>query len=133
MPGSITPIFEGAIDTGNRVVAHTYFDLTAQPVWEKLRNTASPLSLSNVEITDVSTIPRVTAQVKNTAVGDIDDITLIAIVYDPAGNAFAASQTTQSALGGGESAKLIFTWPAPFNITVGRVQVIPLSAPAPQP
>lgn len=129
MPGSITPVFEGAIDTGNRVVAHTYFDFTSAPAWEKLENSAAPLVLSNVEITDVMIAPRVTAQVKNTSVAPVTDMTFVAIVYDPAGNAFATSETTVQSLDGGETAGLIFTWPGTFNISVGRVQVIPLSAP----
>jgi hypothetical protein len=129
MPGSITPIFEGAIDTGNRVVAHTYFDFISAPAWEKLANTAAPLSLSNIDISDISTVPRVTAQVKNTSVEGVKDMTFVAVIYDPAGNAFAASQTTLTSLAAGESAGLIFTWPAAFNITVGRVQVIPLAPP----
>ncbi|HVU75367.1 MAG TPA: hypothetical protein VHD38_00830 [Candidatus Paceibacterota bacterium] len=129
MPGAITPIFEGAIDAGNRVVAHTYFDFTSAPSWEKLGNAASPLEISNVDISDVSTMPRVTAQVKDTSVESLSAMTFVAIVYDPAGNAFAASQTTLQALAAGATADLIFTWPAPFNITVGRIQVIPLVAP----
>jgi hypothetical protein len=130
MPGSVTPIFAGAIDTGNRVVAHTYFDFTSAPSWEKLTNTAAPLALSNIDISDTSTMPRVTAQVKNISVETLRDMAFVAVIYDPAGNAFAASQTTLSELAAGESSRLIFTWPNLFSITVGRIQVLPLSAPA---
>lgn len=133
MPGGVTPVFEGNIDTGNRVVAHTYFDFTEAPVWERLADTSSIIALSNIEITDTGTLPRVTADAKNTSVGDVGALTFIAVIYDPAGNAFAASQTTLSGLSAGESQHIIFTWPAAFNVSVGRIQIVPLSPPQTPP
>jgi hypothetical protein len=53
----------------------------------------------------------------------------VAIISDPAGNAFTASQTALPLLRPGQSEKVTFTWPAPFSVTVGRVSVIPLSPP----
>jgi hypothetical protein len=133
MPGSVTPVFEGAIDTGNRVVAHTYFDFTEPLTWERLYDTSGTVSVSNTQISDVQTQPRVTATVTNTSVADMSGITFIAAVYDPAGNAFAASQTVLTSLPAGGSQQIIFTWPDSFNVTVGRVQIVPLSAPSPVP
>ena len=129
MPGAITPIFEGAINTGNRVVAHTYFDFTEPLVWERLADTSAAISVSNTQISDVGTVPRVTANVLNTSVADAKNLTFVVIISDPAGNAFAASQTALAQLSAGETRQIIFTWPSPFNITVGKVQIIPLAAP----
>ena len=131
MPGGITPIFEGAINTGNRVVAHTYFDFTEPLVWERLTDTSGAVMISNTQISDITTTPRVTANVENTSVADIQNLTFVVIISDPAGNAFAASQTALTKLTAGESRQIIFTWPSPFNITVGRIQIVPLVAPRP--
>lgn len=131
MPGSVTPVFEAAIPTGNRVVAHTYFDMTQPLVWERLDDTSRVVEVSNTQISDTTTSPRVTANVHNTSVATARDLTFIIIISDPAGNAFAASQTAIEALPAGESAQIIFTWPRPFNITVGKVQIYPLAAPRP--
>src|SRR3989344_4283849 len=68
MPGTITPIFEGAIDTGNRAVAHTYFDFTDSFTWERLVDTSGVLSISNTQVADLSSEPRLTAVVQNTSV-----------------------------------------------------------------
>ncbi len=131
MPGGITPVFEGAIDTGNRVVSHTYFDFTEPVIWERMADTSGAISVSNTQISDVTTSPRVTANVLNTSVAGIQSMAFVVIISDPAGNAFAASQTALTELAAGESRQVIFTWPSPFNITVGKVQIVPLTAPRP--
>ncbi len=129
MPGGVTPIFESAIDTGNRIVAHTYFEFTDPLVWKKMQDTASAISIDNKQIADVSTAPRVTAQALNTSVNDIVGPSFVAIVFDPSGNAFAASQTSVTRFVAGTSALLTFTWPEPFGSSVGRVDIVPVSAP----
>ena len=61
MPGGITPVFEGAINTGNRTVARTYFEFPSPLVWERMVNTASVLSIGNKKVTDTTATPRLTA------------------------------------------------------------------------
>ena len=75
--------------------------------------------------------PLLTVNVTNSSVKELRNIQFVAIVSDPAGNAFAASQTALPILLPGERQEIVFTWPVPFNITVGRIIVLPLSAPAP--
>ncbi len=130
MPGSVTAVFEGGIETGSRIVAHTYFEFQRAPQWERLSDASTVLEVKETAITDTETIPRLTATIENTSVRNIRDITLVAIVSDPAGNAFTASQTALTELEPGEREQVIFTWPGPFNVTVGRVMVIPMTAPA---
>jgi hypothetical protein len=130
MPGAVTPVFSGAVDTGNRVVAHTYFEFTQPLTWERLVDTSGVITLRDTSIADAATSPRVTAQAENTSVADLKDLVFIVAVFDPAGNAFAASQTALSELKAGETHKIIFTWPDPFNVAVGRITITPLSAPA---
>lgn len=129
MPGSVTAIFEGNIETGSRVVSHTYFEFLEAPRWEKMQDSSVVLQVKETAISDVSTMPRLTATVQNTSVRELRDIKLVAIISDPAGNAFTASQTALTLLKPGETQKITFTWPSPFNISVGRVAVIPLSPP----
>ena len=129
MPGSVTAVFEGGIDTGSRVVAHTYFEFLQSPQWERLEDTSQVLSVQNSAISDTNTMPRLTATVENTSVKELRDIKLVAIISDPAGNAFTASQTAIPVLGAGEKEEVVFTWPAPFSVTVGRIVVLPLSPP----
>lgn len=129
MPGSVTPIFESRIDTGNRIVAHTYFEFVDPLIWKRMRNSAIAISVGNKEISDVATSPRVSAEATNSSVSDILDPSFIAIVYDPSGNAFAASQTALSRLAAGGVAPIVFTWSDPYGVSVGRVDITPVSAP----
>ncbi len=128
MPGATTPLFEGAIDTGSRIVAHTYFEFSEQLTWERLDNTASGISIGNRTVT-LGDEPRISATVTNPSVRDLRDVAFIIAVSDPAGNAFAASRTTLAVLPAGASETITFTWPDPFNVTIGSIDITAISVP----
>ncbi len=133
MPGAVTPILGSRIDAGNRIVAHTFFEFTGPLTWERMNNTATVLAVDNKQFTDTDTTPRLSADAHNNAVADVIAPAFIAIIYDPAGNAFAASETQVDRLAAGASAQVVFTWPEPFATQVGRVDIIPIVPPAPAP
>ena len=133
MPGGVTPVFEGSINTGNRPVAHTYFELTGIPVWERMTNAAGVLSISNKVMSSTASVPRLAAMVENTSVASVITPSFAAVVFDPAGNAFASSATTLDRLAPGEKREIVFTWPDPFPTAVGRIDILPLLPPAPAP
>ena len=129
MPGGITPVFQGAIDTGSRTVARTYFEFTSAPQWIRAADSAEALTVSNKSILPSESTPRLTARAKNTSVAVILDPSFVAVIFDTAGNAIAASATTLSRLAGGEEGELVFTWSVPFERAVGRIDILPLLAP----
>ena len=130
MPGTVTPIFEGAIDTGNRLVSRAYLEFTAPLVWERMRDATEPVMVESKDITDVLTQPRLAAKVKNTSVADLRDVRFVATVFDTAGNAFAGSSTIVPILYEGERQEIVFTWPDPFTYVAGRIDVLPIIKPA---
>ncbi len=129
MPSGITPVFEGAVGTGNRTVARTYFEFTSAPVWERLKNAASALVVSNKNVMTPESTPRLSARVKNISVAPVLNPLFVAVVFDPAGNAIAASGTTLPRLAPNEEREIIFTWPDPFTAIVGRIDVLSLLPP----
>ena len=129
MPGAVTPVFNGGIKTGNRRAAHTIFTFTSKPIWKRMANTADNITVSNKVVTDVGTVPRISAVVKNLDVKDITNVTLVATVFDTAGNAFASSRTLVPSLAGGEETTVVFTWPNPFTSVVGQIDILPLHPP----
>lgn len=129
MPGGLTPIFQGAIDTGNRAVARTYLAFTEPLVWERSSNATQELSISDKSVTSSGEAPRLTALVKNNSVAAATNISFIAVIFDTAGNAFAASETLLPRISAGETREIVFTWPTPFDYAVGRVDVLPLLPP----
>ncbi len=129
MPGAVTPVIESRVDTGNRVVAHTYFDLTEAPQWERMTDIEPLLSVSNKQLSDITTEPRLSAGVQNTAVTDAIAPAFAAVIYDSAGNAFAASETQLDRLNSGASNTIVFTWPSPFPAQASRIDILPLLPP----
>jgi hypothetical protein len=129
MPGGVTPVFEGGIDTGQRIATHTIFQFLEAPRWERMRNVASVVSITRDPLTDQNTVPRLNAKVENTSVSDIRDLKFVAVIFDPAGNAFAASQTALDRLNANERKGITFTWPSAFEVPVGRIDIIPIHTP----
>ena len=133
MPGSVTPVFAGGINTGNRIAVRTYFIFTEDLQWERLVNTAREIAINDKELSELATTPRVTATAENTSVKDMTDVIFTATVFNTSGNAFATSQTVVPKIRAGEKISLVFTWPDPFTAPVSRVDVIPVSAPESAP
>ncbi len=129
MPGSVTPIYEGGFDTGNRKVARTYFEFSAPLVWERMQDTSDTIQISGKSLLDAQTSPRVIAIAENVAVVDAREVAFVAVVFDPGGNAIASSRTIVPLLAPGGKENLVFTWPEPFTSPIGRVDVISLRAP----
>ena len=139
MPGAITPVLEDRIDTGNRVVAHTNFCFAdgygncdasgASLTWERMKNTALVIDINNKQLTNTDTMPRLSASAENTSVADVVGPSFVAVIFDPAGNAFAASATTLDRIRAGASSPIVFTWPDLFNIIAGRTDVTPMLPP----
>ena len=129
MPGAITPVYEGAIDTGNRKVARAYLEFTAPLVWERLYDATRPIVVATKDLTDPGSAPRLAARIQNKGVADLRDIEFTAVVFDTAGNAFASSATLVDSLEDGEEKEIVFTWPDPFLYLPGRIDIIPLLAP----
>lgn len=129
MPGTVTPVFEGAVNTGNRAVARAYFEFTAPLVWVRMQDATVPIEIESKEVIDAGTAPRLVAIVRNTSVVDIRDVEFVASIFDTAGNAFAGSSTVVPLLKEGERKEIVFTWPDRFTYVPGRIDVLPSARP----
>ena len=132
MPGQITPVLETGISTGNRVVVHTRFDITDDSlIWRKSQNPAASININNQSVQNVDTNPRIEAKALNTSLDTIRNAYFVAVAFDPAGNAFAASGTKVPELDPDVPVPIAFSWPEPFSTVVGRIDIIPLVTPVP--
>lgn len=130
MPGSVTPVFLGNISSGNREIVHAAFALGSPLTWQKMKNVVNGISVNGEQASNVSSAPRVTAIVTNTTVTDIQNLIFVAVIYDPAGNAIASSQTAlPQGLAAGQSQEVSFTWPSAFPAQVGRIDILPEARP----
>jgi len=131
MPEGVTPIFVGNIQTGNRTPRYAQFKLKSAPVWEKVTDPAAAIKVSNLQTTIDTNSSEVSANALNTSVSDATNVTFVATVFDPGGNAIATSQTALQKLPAGENQQIYFTWPAAFSGPVGSIDIIPLVQPQP--
>lgn len=129
LPGSVTPVFEGQISTGNREAVRAFFEFTGPLVWQKVRDVSRAINITGKQVTDTSTLPRVAAKAQNTSVTGFKDVTFVAVVFDTAGNAFAASETVVSSIPAGKGVDITFTWPTAFTRVVGHVDITPIVPP----
>ncbi len=134
MPGDVTPVFTSDINTGNRIVAHTYFALTDSVLkWERMSNPTSVVSVSSKQVSNTDTDPQLSAIARNSSVTDLTNISFVGVVYDTAANAINASATILPRLSGDSQLRIGFTWPDPFAVVVGTEDVIPIMPPIPDP
>lgn len=130
MPGAVTPVFEGSIDTGNRTAVRAFFEFTEPLAWERASSAIEMLTVSDRRVIDVETeVPRVVAKVANSSPRDVTNLTLVAVVYTTAGNAFAASQTVLPVLEAKSEREVTFTWPVAFKERPARIDVLPALSP----
>ena len=134
MPGGITPVFTAGINTGNRIVAHTYFTLTDPSLtWERMSNPTSVVTVASKQVSNTDTIPLLSAIARNSSVADLTNVSFVGVVYDTAGNAINASATILPLLSGSSQSQIGFTWPGPFSVVVGTEDIIPIMPPIPDP
>jgi hypothetical protein len=133
MPGGVTPVFIGGINTGNRDAIHAQLQFTAPPVWERVIGIAQGVLINNEQYQTAASSSEVMAEAENTSVAEIDNLTFVATVFDPSGDAIASSQTALPSLAAGATQQIFFTWPSGFPTSVGRIDIIPVVAPQPDP
>ncbi|MBI2630976.1 hypothetical protein HYW73_02040 [Candidatus Nomurabacteria bacterium] len=128
-PGGNFAVFEPGIDVGNSIPVYVTFEFTEPEVWlqvpEEKINQLKVL-ISNIELKDETTSPRLSATIKNDSLFTIPNVSVIAILHEKGGNAIATSRTFLSSLAPFQNANINFTWPEPLTGTVVEKELIPM-------
>jgi hypothetical protein len=126
-PNDKTALFASPIKTGNRVPTRAFFSFTTQPEWitTDTRYQSPQLRTAKIQLTDETTSPKLSVDIVNPTIYNYQNIEVIALVYDEAGNAFNASKTFIEALPQQSSETVYFTWPEAFSTKVARIEIIP--------
>ncbi len=128
------PVVIPDIETGNQVVSYAQFSFTTSPiVWTKL----PPSDIPSLAVKDQTLAPdgtRLSASIVNETNGQVNNLTVVGVLFDANANALAASRSVISSIGPEGKDEAVFTWPQP---TLGfvRAEITPLPAlpPNPQP
>ncbi|MCI0619794.1 hypothetical protein L0Y40_02040 [Candidatus Wolfebacteria bacterium] len=118
-------VFESDIIVGERIPQNSFFEFTEVPDWQRREREAPTLRTGELVLSNVSTAPRLTAMLENTMFADVENIAVVAVVFDENGNALATSRTIVDRLGGGERTALIFTWQTPFPVPAAKTVLYP--------
>lgn len=124
-PTKTFPIFEPAFDAGKRQPAKAVFEFTAPAVWNRFETAKPELDVIDERVLNATSSPTIKATLINKTINKYANVEVVAIVYNAAGNAMAASKTVVDALRGNTEAPLIFTWPEPFTEEISKVEIIP--------
>ena len=128
-PGGNFAVFEPGIDIGNSIPVYTTFEFTENPVWLQVpQNKIDQLKvlISNIQLTNESTSPLLSATIKNNSLFTIPNVGVVAILYDKNGNAVSASRTYLDQLDPLQNTSITFTWPEPFKDAVVAKELIPM-------
>lgn len=128
-PASKFAIFEGAINLGNSKPVYTSFEFTETPVWinvDKSLIDQLKLNISNIVLENANSIPRLTANIRNTSLFNIPDLKVVAILYDKFNNVVNISSTQIPFLGAENNTNVSFTWRNPMDREVVSEEIIPI-------
>lgn len=125
-PRQIIPITETGLSTGKLFPNRVTFDFDSEIVWQKQEKTDPILIIKDEEISFDKEVQKITAEIYNSSLETVKDITFIVIVYDKKNNAIASSSTFVNQIEGDRTANIIFTWPTSFADQVSRFEIIPL-------
>ncbi len=126
-PNDRTAIFETGIKVGVRVPKTAYLKFLEPPTFLRIseRYNDQNLVAEKDVFTDLDTVPKLAAVIRNKTLESFQQIPVVAIVYDTDGNTLASSQTYIESIGPEESVTVNFSWPEPFTATPARREIIP--------
>ena len=130
-PGASVPIFVPNVPVKVPIAAaFTALD-TSAAAWRTGPDTRLLPSVGSPVIAGTPTAPRITVSLGNSSVTPMENVRVIATVFDVTGNVIAATQTVVPTIPAQGSAIASFNWMQPFSAAVGRIDVVPLIPLAP--
>ena len=128
-PSGNFAIFEPAINVGNSIPVYVTLEFTETPQWiqvsaEKIKQIQ--ILVSDIKLEGETTMPRLSATIKNNSLFVVPDVDVIAILYDEFHNAVSVSRTYLNMLSPEQVKNINFTWPEPFSGPVVAKEVIPM-------
>lgn len=119
----ILPVFEGRIDVGDAQPYRTEFEWLEPLVWTTPKNIYK-VEIEEQKITNATTKPEITAVIVNKEAFRLEDVEVVAVVYNTQENVMAVSRTYIDVIPARGKQSITFAWPYPFNAFPYRWQLI---------
>jgi Mg-chelatase subunit ChlD len=117
-PNSTYPVFVGRIFTDGQVITNTTFTIDSIDMWLPATSIATEFRTNDLNLLQVDTRPRLEAKLENTSLQTINDVEVVATIFNDAGKAVAASQTFVETFFARTARDIVFTWPNTIAKTV---------------
>ncbi len=122
-PDSVSPIFEGNINTGSRVPTKTFIELSDAELWLPSKSSRDHFIIEERKLSSVDGRPRLDVSITNTAITEAEDVEVVVTIFDKNGNALTVSRTIVPRFLGKETKDVVFTWPLPIAKTLKSCEV----------
>jgi Mg-chelatase subunit ChlD len=122
-PDGVYPIFEGRIQTGERIPTRTTIELETRGTWRPGDVGRDQFVLERRELRDVDTLPRLVTQLANTSLDDAEDVEIVAVVFDSRKRPLTAARTFLDEFAGRTTEEVVLTWPHPIGKTVRSCEI----------
>lgn len=125
-PRQIIPIALTGLSTGELEAVRVSFDFTKKFIWQKEENKTPVLVIKDEQIVPDKEVQKITAEVFNSSLEDLKNVTFVVIVYDKNNNAIASSSTLIEEIRASQTVNLLFTWPTLFEDQISRFEIVPV-------
>lgn len=125
-PNTSFPIFEANVPSGKQIPARVSFEFRAKPYWVRQKGVFPDVRINKVVLSRENANPLLSAEIENKGLNAYNRVPVIAILYDTAGNAVAASRTVLDSIEGQSSQPVVFTWPKPFGTIISEKEIVPI-------
>jgi len=106
-------IFEGRVDVGDREVKKVFLEFDQANTWERIKPLEKKITLEQQEFTNTPS-PLLQLVANNTSLQKVDNLQIIAVLYDVNKNALGASATIIDQIEPATFQKAYLTWPTTF-------------------
>lgn len=126
LPGRTTAIVETQLETGLLAPSRAHLVIDTAPRMQDIRRFShTTLTVSDVQLTNEKTSPKLEAIIANAAIEKVAGVEVAAVIFDTSGNVQAISKTAIKSIDGESSQRVVFTWPDAFDFTVGKIDILP--------
>ncbi|MEA1929613.1 MAG: hypothetical protein U9M92_01875 [Patescibacteria group bacterium] len=123
-PGESLIIYNGRLGVGQRAPTQAILEITDNPLWRRATAEVPPLDIQITSFVNTP-FPRLIAELTNPTLGVWFDVSIVALLSDSGGNAFAVSSTVVDRLEAQSSVEVAFTWPRPFAVADPTISFYP--------
>lgn len=123
-PNNNFAIFESGIDVNDKIPARIEFSFLQGINWIKLQNQEANITAVSKDLIGEDSSPKLSVTMKNKSLLPINNIEIVAILYDQNDNAIAFSKTQIDSIAKEGTQDITFTWPEKFTEKVFRIEVL---------